>query len=350
MFETKNTIRQRDLEELAKERIFEGFAGKTILVTGATGLIGSEIVLGLLCANRLKNLDIKVIAMVRNEQKAKEVFCCVLENPNLEIIVQDITEPVKYEKHADYIIHGAGTTASKEIISKPVEVAQTTINGTLNLLKYALKTKADSFVFLSSIEIYGQTDKALADIKETNLGVLNPLNVRNVYSLSKKTAENICVSFSQEYGLNTKIARLTQTFGVGISKDENRVFAQFCRSVIEKKDIVLHTDGSSYKNYCYLTDAVSAILTILIKGENGNAYNVANYDTGISIKDMAEMLAKKYGLNVVYKISDKNRGYNEKIHIKLNSEKLESLGWRATTRIEEMFARTIESLEEEYKK
>lgn len=346
MFETNNKIRQEDLEELANEKIFEEFAGKTVLVTGASGLIGSEIVLGFLCADRLKKLNIKVLAMVRNEQKARDVFECVLENKNFELIIQDVNNPVSYRGNVDYIIHCASTTSSGEIISKPVETARTSFWGTYNILKYAFEHKVKSFVYLSSIEIYGKTNDSNEDIKEENLGVLNPLNVRNVYPLSKKLAENLCVDFACEYGVNAKIARLTQTFGAGIAQEENRVFAQFCRSVIEKKDIVLHTDGSSFKNYCYLTDAVSAILTILIKGENGKAYNVANYDTGISIKNMAEMLAKKYGLKVVYDVSDKNRGYNESIHIKLNPEKLEALGWEPKIYLEEMFERLINSLEE----
>ena len=343
-------MKREDKNKLCREKIINGaleeFAVKTVLVTGASGLIGSEIVLGFLCADRLKKLNIKVLAMVRNEQKARDVFECVLENKNFELIIQDVNDPVSYRGNVDYIIHCASTTSSGEIISKPVETARTSFLGTYNILKYAFEHKVKSFVYLSSIEIYGKTNDSNGDIKEENLGVLNPLNVRNVYPLSKKLAENLCVDFASEYGLNAKIARLTQTFGAGIAREENRVFAFFCRSVIEKKDIVLHTDGSSYKNYCYLTDAVSAILTILIKGENGKAYNVANYDTGISIKNMAEMLAKKYGLKVVYDVSDKNRGYNESIHIKLNPEKLEALGWKPKIHLEEMFERLIKSLEE----
>ena len=106
MFETNNKIRQEDLEELANEKIFEEFAGKTVLVTGASGLIGSEIVLGFLCADRLKKLNIKVLAMVRNEQKARDVFECVLENKNFELIIQDVNDPVSYRGNVDYIIAG----------------------------------------------------------------------------------------------------------------------------------------------------------------------------------------------------------------------------------------------------
>lgn len=345
MYETKNKIRQTDLEELANDGIFENFKNQTILVTGATGLIGSEIVLGLLCANRIKNLNINVVASVRNLDKAKEIFCCVLDNSHFKIVCHDINDVLSYDLEVDYIIHAAGTTASNDIISKPVETAQTTINGTLNILGFAHQKKVKSFVYLSSIEIYGQTDYEKEDIKEYDLGTLDPMKVRNVYSLSKKLAENICVSFSQEYGLNTKIARLTQTFGAGISKEENRVFAQFSRSIIEKKDIILHTQGSSYKNYCYLTDAVSAIFTILLRGENAQAYNVANYNTGISIKDMALMLCEKYKTSKIQiLVEDKNRGYNSDVVLKLNTDKLEALGWRARVGLEEMFERLIASL------
>ena len=349
LFETKNSIRQKDLEELAREEIFDSFKNQTILVTGATGLLGSEIVLALLCANRLKNLNIKVVALLRNIQKAQKVFSNVIDNPFLEIVEQDINDSIQYRGNVDYIVHAANITASKDIVSQPVETAQTTVNGTLNILEFAHEKKVKSFLYLSSIEIYGQTDENNADIKENHYGILDPLKMRNVYPLSKKLAENICISYCAEYGINTKIARLTQTFGAGISDDESRVFAQFAKSVVEKRDIVLHTDGLSYKNYCYLTDAVSAMLTILLKGENSQAYNVAEYTSAISVKDMAEMLARKYKLKVKFDFSANDRGYNDKVVLKLNTEKLERLGWRAKIRLEQMYERLIDSLEDTVK-
>lgn len=342
MLESRNRIRQQDLEELACEDVFKSFGGKTVLVTGATGLIGSEIVLGLLAASRLNGLKIKVVAFVRDKIKAETVFAEVLNRENLEIVVQDVNLPIEYEGEVDYIVHAAGMTSSKMMIEKPVECAMTAVDGTRNVLEFARTKDVKSVCYLSSIEIYGQNTPD--DVSEEDYGVLNPINLRNAYSIGKKLAENLCVAYSKEYGVKSVIARLTQTFGAGISENENRVFAQFAKSAVSGEDVVLHTDGSSVKNYCYLTDAVSGILTLLIRGECGQAYNIANYETEISIKDLAQMIATKYGLKLRFEQDSENRGYADKIVIKLNPKKLEGLGWRAKVGLEEMFERLVESL------
>ena len=317
MFETTNKIRQKDLEELAQNRIFEELNSKSILITGATGLIGSELVLGILCANRLRDLNIKVIALVRNEEKAKKIFEKVIENPNLEIITQDVNQPLIYEGKADYIIHTANTTSSKDFVTTPVETIMTIINGTKNMLDYAKKVGAKSFLYLSSLEVYG-TILSETPLKESDYGKLEILSSRNSYPEGKRLAENLCVSYSSEYGLNTNV---------------------------NKTDIVLHTKGETVRNYCYLTDAANALLTILLKGKDKSAYNVANPNTAISIKEMAEIAAKKGNVTLKYEIDDKERGYNPVVKIILDTAELERLGWRARVDLDEMFERLLLSME-----
>ena len=343
MFEVENRIRQNDLNELAQDRIFEFLNNSTVLVTGATGLIGSETVLGILAANRIRNLNIRVVALVRNYKKAQEIFKNVLARNELEIVVQDINDEISYEKDVDYIIHCASNTSSKDFVEKPVETISTTYNGTNNILKFAKDKKVKSVVYLSSLEVYGNFEKDSL-VKEDEYGYLDILNPRSSYSQGKRLAETLCISYCKEFDVDIKIARLTQTLGAGISKDDNRVFAQFARAALNKENIILHTKGNTIRNYCYLTDAVSAILTILIKGKSSNAYNVANSDTCISIKNMAELVAKENNISVEFQIDDRERGYNPTIKICLDSSKLSALGWQAKIGIEEMFFRLISYL------
>ena len=220
----------------------------------------------------------------------------------------------------------------------------TSLNGTKNILEFAKNKNCLGFVYLSSLEVYGITDKE--EISENDYGYINFLEPRASYSEGKRLCENLCISYGSEYAIPVKIARLTQTFGAGVTKEDNRVFAQFAKSVIEKRNIILHTKGNTKRSYCYTTDAVCAIFTILTKGENNNAYNVANKNTYISIYDMAKSLENE-NTKVIFEIDNKNRGYNPEIKINLNTKKLETLGWSAKTPLNEMFKKLICSMEED---
>ena len=347
IMETQNKTRQRDLEELAQEKIFDELNNSKILVTGATGLIGSEIVLSLLCANRLKNLNIKVIAMVRNEQKAKKIFSCVLNNPNFEIFVQNINTVVNYEKPVDYIIHTACATSSHEMITNPVETIMTIVNGTYNILQFASEKNTKSVVYISSSEVYGKLETDKENVKETDMGYINPDSTRSGYPTGKRTAELLCKSFFEEYGLNVKIVRPTLTFGAGADYKDPRVFGQFARSIAEKKDIVLHTDGSTVRDFLYIKDAVLGILTVLCKGERGEAYNLANPETKTSIRDMAQMLTSYFGgIKVVINDDGNSRRYAPQIKQSLDTQKIEKLGWKPDTGLLEMYKRMLEGFSE----
>ena len=326
-----NSIFEEDIKNIINYFDMSVFDGKTILVTGATGSIGK------LCVKSLLNsgYNTQVIALVRDEEKAKNIFG---ESKRLTYLVQDINQRINTTRRVDYIIHAASTTSSKDFVEKPVETIYTAINGSRNILEFAKNKRLEGMVYLSSLEIYGVNEKE--NIKEMDYGYIDILNPRSSYSESKKMVETMCISYGTEYGVPVKIARLAQTFGAGVSISDNRVFAQFAKAIINKENIVLHTKGETKRNYCYTTDAVRGIFTILTKGENNNAYNVANENSYCSISEMAHLLENEY-TKVEYKIDKINRGYNPTVKIALNTEKLNALGWEAKVDLKEMFDRLI---------
>lgn len=326
-----NSIFEEDIKNIINDFDMSVFDGKTILVTGATGLIGK------LCVKSLLNsgYNTQVIALVRDEEKAKNILG---ESKRLTYLVQDINQRINTTRRVDYIIHAASTTSSKDFVEKPVETIYTAINGSRNILEFAKNKRLEGMVYLSSLEIYGVNEKD--NIKERDYGYIDILNPRSSYSESKKMVETMCISYGTEYGVPVKIARLAQTFGAGVSISDNRVFAQFAKAIINKENIILHTKGETKRNYCYTTDTVRGIFTILTKGENNNAYNVANENSYCSISEMAHLLENEY-TKVEYKIDEVNRGYNPTVKIALNTEKLNALGWEAKVDLKEMFDRLI---------
>ena len=252
-----------DLQYIAKYLLqYEQLKETTVMVTGATGLIGVSVVRALIAVE-----GIHIIALVRNIEKANKLYSRH-ELDNIELIVGDITFPINVNKKVDWIFHCAAVTTSKLMIEKPVETLSTAIEGTKNILEFARKNECKSMVYISSMEMYGTFNNSDTEITEDKIGYINPLKVRSNYPESKRLCENMCVAYMKEYGVKVKIARLAQTFGAGILPGENRVFAQFAKSVISGRDIVLHTRGLSEGNYCYTRDCVLGLFKILLCGEN----------------------------------------------------------------------------------
>ncbi len=343
-------ILQNDLDMIVNNDCicWDKLRNQSILVTGATGLIGSQIVMSLLNANSENNLNLTVIAAVRNKEKAEKIFRYA-DKKALTFIVQDILEPFTFADSVDYIIHGASMTSSKDFVDYPVETIKTALVGTENILNLAKKKNIKGMVYLSSLEVYGVVDFSIEKVSENMFGTIDPMSVRSSYSEGKRMVECLCASYAHQYNLPIKVARLCQTFGPGVSYGDNRVFAQFARSVIEGNDIVLKTDGSTERNYCYIRDAISGILTIMLNGNKGEAYNVANKNTLITIRGMAELLIDMYpqsGTKLVFDIAEDvtKLGYNPKVKMNLDTSKLETLGWSAEVDLQKMFDHLITSM------
>ena len=331
---------------MQKEKVIEKLRNKKVLITGATGLICSNIVKELMKANEEKKAGITVLALARSEAKAKKAFGELLNRPELQLVlIPDGIENCDHiEGDVDYIIHGANPTSSKFFVNNPVETIETAINGTRAVLNIARDKKVQGFVFLSTMEIYGYPERG-TKVTEDMVGAFDTTVARNCYPLSKQLCENLCFAFCKEYGVPSKVARLTQTFGPGVEYNDGRVFAEFARCAIEKRNIVLKTKGETERCYLYTEDAVSGILTILTEGEAGNAYTVANKDTYCSIYEMARLVADSYGIEVVIEEQDvAAQGYANTLFMDLDTSKLEALGWKAEVSLKEMYTNMIEDM------
>ena len=337
----RDTLKE-DLQYIANYNLpYEQLKGRSVLVTGATGLIGTLLVRALLAIG-----DIKVIALVRDSEKAKKIYGDLIGN-SLKLHIADIVDKIKIEDAVDYIFHCASITASKMMIEKPVETLLISVEGRNNSLNFAQEKKCASVVYISSMEVYGAFNES-KEVREENLGYIDHLKVRSNYPESKRLCENMCVAYYNEFGVPVKIARLAQTFGAGILPGENRVFAQFARSAMQGKDIVLHTKGQSEGNYCYTRDCITGLLTILLKGTNAEAYNVSNPRTHTTIAEMANLVAEKIAdgkIKVVFDIPEDNTfGYAADTKMKLNSDKLQTLGWKPEVGLEEAYRRMMGEL------
>lgn len=340
---TKNEILESDFSFIKSHYDFSKLKNTTIFVTGATGLIGSQMLLFLDFLNRTENYSIRLLGLVRNIDKAQKVF----EEKFSRIFFYkgDILSLPKIEESIDFIIHGASVTSSLDFVNKPVETIDVSVNGTMNILRFAQSKNVKSIVYLSSMEVFGVTD-GKGMVSESDYGYIDILNTRSSYSESKRLCECLCHSFAKEYGLGIKIARLTQTLGAGIDYNDTRVAAQFARAVIENHDIVLKTKGVTKRPIIYIADAISGILTVLLKGKDAQAYTIANEETFCSIRETAEMIVSKIADNkikLVFDIKDIPTEYasNLNLNLNLNTALLVSLGWKPKVGLEDAYRRMI---------
>ena len=339
-------VLEEDFDKITKRDIsWDALRNSSFVITGATGLIGSLIVKYLLYANRTMNFGAKIYAVVRNVEKADKIFA-EEKTDALTYVVADLTkEKVNCEGDCDYIVHAAAVTASKVMVSDPVGTICTSIDGTEKMLQLAVEKKAKAFIYISSMEIYGQPTVG-GKTAEKDLGYVDIENVLSCYPQAKRMCECLCTAYAAQYGVNVISARLAQTFGAGILPTENRVFAQFARSVMRGENIVLHTTGESEGNYVYTADAIAAIMTLLVKGKAGEAYNIANEDSHITIRDMAELVAREIAgekIQVVIDIPEDSvsLGYAPPVKMWLDASKMRELGWKPEIGLVEAYKRMI---------
>ena len=301
--------------------------GKSIFITGATGLIGRALVKALSLANQKWDLRIRVILLIRDPEKAERIFCGIPDKDSIRFVVGNVENVMKIDEPIDYIIHGASQTASREFVNHAVETIHTTVYGVDHVLKLAQDKHVKSLVYLSTMEVYGYPEKGHR-VTEGEIGQFSPLNLRNSYPISKITGEMLCFAYAKEYDVPAKIIRLTQTIGQDVDDHDQRFTAYLRKCAAEKKDIVLQTSGETERSYIDVADAVTAILTVLLKGVTGEAYNAADEKTYCSIADFAKAVAERNGLKVIVDGQDATMsGFANTLFMNLETKAIRELGW-----------------------
>ena len=318
---------------------YDDLAGKTVAVTGATGLVGSYLLRALDAISRAHGLKLHLIALCRKPEAAKERLSGM---ENLSILPYDACAPLDGSWQADYIVHAASNAHPLAFSSDPVGTMQANLLGTMQLLEHVRAT-GGRLLFLSTGEIYGE-NPSLASFDEHSFGSVDPMRFRACYPESKRAAETLCASYAQQYGVDVLVARLTYTYGPTITRESSRADAQFLRCALEGRDIVLKSPGAQIRSYCYAADTASALLTLLLKGASGEAYNVANPDCSPSIREYAGTLAELAGVQLVFDLPPESEraGYSAVTRAVLDPGKLMGLGWRAAYDLRTGLAHTLE--------
>lgn len=316
-------------------------SGTNILVTGATGLIGGCLVETLMMNPKRVY---QVYASGRNEERARQRFKAFADNPAFHFVKYDVMQPLECDVNFDYIIHAASNANPKFYATQPVEVMKANFDGVANLINYGLKHGMKRFLYVSSGEVYGEGDGRV--FTEDYSGYVNCASPRACYPSSKRAAETLCVSYAAEYGTDIVIARPCHVYGPYFTEQDNRVYAQFIRNVLRGEDIVMKSTGEQFRSWCYVVDCVSALLHILLKGECGGAYNIADDESNISIRELAEMIADIGDRKVQVDVpdADEKRGFNVVTKSVFDTDKIKSLGWYSKGTIHDKLKSTIQEI------
>jgi nucleoside-diphosphate-sugar epimerase len=346
----RNSVVQSDLAQVVSQGIDWGLlAGRTVVVTGANGMLGSYTALVPLKLNDERDLGVRVVAMVRSRDKGEAVFADVLGRPDFELFEQDASEPFTYDGAADYIVHAASQARPDLFVNDPVGTIKANTMGAFHSLDLAVAKRAKGYLFISSREIYGQPDPGQKFFVESDWGRVDPIDVRSCYSEGKRAGETICRSYQHQYAVNAKVARLSHTYGPGMLPTDTRVQAAFLSNLLSGQDIVLRSTGALMRTYTYVSDAASALYWILLNGTE-TVYNVADQDSMVSIRELAEAFAAAPGggLKVVFDISEEERvaGWSPVTAGNLDASRLRALGWKPQVSLDEGIRRWAQSVGE----
>lgn len=320
---------------------WERLSGCNILVTGATGLIGGCLTEALMM-NPLR--DYQVFASGRDESRLRHRFNKFQNDLGLRFLIMDVTSPLDCNYSFDYIIHAASYAGPAAFTKMPVEVMRANIDGVCNLITYGMKNGMKRFLYLSSGEVYGESDGR--EFTEDYSGYVDCTSPRSCYPSSKRAAESLCSSYKAEYDVDVVIARPCHTYGPYFSDTDNRVYAQFIRNILNDQDIVMKSSGEQFRSWCYVVDCVSGLLHLLLKGASGEAYNIANPESNITIKELANTVAEIGGKNVVIVPPEQSEsaGYNPVNKSVYSIKKTKSLGWEPKTSLKTGFRHSIDEL------
>ncbi len=350
-----NEIIQSDLKEITDDSLpFEELSGRVVLIAGASGFLPAYMVESLLFLNQTRDLNIHVIGLVRDMNRAAARFSHHKHNKDLTLVSSNLETIPILRRQPDYIIHAASAASPLAYGKDPVGTILANTVGTLNLLKLGQRANSKKFLYFSSSEVYGKVSSEVTELRENCYGAIDPLDVRSCYSESKRLGENLCTAWWRQFGLPSTIVRPFHTYGPGMKLDDGRVFADFVSDIVNHRDIVMSSDGKAERSFCYLSDAVRAFFNVLLSGSPGEAYNVGNPAGHISILGLAELLCSLYperGLRVIKKPLEQNSPY---LPSKIGSSrpevsKLKQKGWQPRYSLREGFSRTIRSFEYEIK-
>lgn len=323
---------------------------KTILISGATGMFGKCMIDLLMLKNQLSDIHIHVIALSRNEERAKERFAEYWNRPEFTYFSCDINKGVPECGKVDYVIHAASNTHPKQYATDPVGTIESNIIGTKFLLDYAVEKHSEQFCFLSSVEVYGENRGDVEKFDEAYLGYLDCNTLRAGYPESKRVGETLCNAYGEAYGLSYVIPRLSRLYGPTMLLSDSKALSQFIKKAAAGEDIVLKSEGNQKYSYAFVTDAVSAVLYIMLLGKNGEAYNVADKESDIELKELAAILAETAGKQVVFELPEEKerKGYSTATKAMLDAGKLETLGWMAGVHLPEGVSCTVEAVKAMY--
>jgi len=318
---------------------------KSVLITGITGLIGGFIVDILLYANETLDANIEIYGLARNEKKARKRFAYT-NSKRLHYLIQDVCQPINLKASINYIIHAAGDGYPEAFRVRPVETMTPALLGTINTLELAKEKQATAYILISSGEVYGSPTTDNRPFKETDMIMAAGMSTRSCYPVGKQAAETLCTSYNEEYNVNAKVARLSHTYGPFTAATDNRASTQFINNAINGQDIILLSKGNQIRSYTYIADAASGILTVLLNGKNGEAYNIANSDSTVSLAQFAQKLADISKVNCRFEIpSDLQKQEETPIsYAVLDATKLTTLGWKGKYEIKDGLKCTLMNL------
>lgn len=346
MNQARKRIIEEDLQRMSEAELpWEMLQGKTVLVTGATGMLALYVTWLLLSIREHRNIDVNIVALCRNKIKAERYFSDYMGKGYFKLLLQDVCEPIDDEGSIDYIFHLAGNASPHFINTDPVGIMKCNLQGTISVLELARKKGTEKVVFASTREVYGKNETSTL-MDEKDFGTIDPLDDRSCYPESKRAAETLLRSYYTQYGINYNSLRIAHSYGPTMNlENDGRVMADLMADVVAGRDIILKSKGDAVRAFLYITDAVIGMFTVLFNGKEAEAYNLANETEPISIRALAEMLVSlNPSAKVVFQIPDgKMKGYCAYRRTALDTNAIEGLGWYPGVSLKEGLQRTFKA-------